>query len=259
LTPAESVAALESAHLMPNEDGVLKYVAVYKRVVSMIKSGAWKPGEQLPPELDLARMMQVSLGTAQRALRMLSDDGVVVRRQGHGTFVAGAPTTTNASEIRNYRFLAGDGTSLLPIYTRVIDIKESTETGGWSQFFRDEESFVSIVRLVNVNMEFQNYSRLFLPISRFRPLLKFGLHDLDGAVLTHYLGEHFNIPVLRMVHHLRTIELPEPICTAVDVSKNTIGTEWEMFGYTTKNTPISYQHVYMPPHKRTLELRDSPA
>ena len=238
--------------------GVPKYVALYNRLLASIESGDWKPGDQLPPETELARFVPVSLGTVQKALRMLADHGIVVRRHGHGTFVAGAPATKNAAEIRNFRFLADDGKSLLPLYTRVLAIEATKEKGPWSRFFVDEVNFVRITRLVNVNLEFQNYCRLYLPASRFGVFLKYGPHDLDGAAVTHLLTERFNAPTLRFVHHLRAIDLPSDTCKILNVSIGSSGHEWEMFGYTYRNAPITYQHVYMPAHERRLELRDSP-
>jgi GntR family transcriptional regulator len=236
-----------------------KYLAIYHRIVESVQGGALKPGEQLPAELDLAREMQVSLGTAQKALRLLADHGVVVRRHGHGTFVAGAPAPRNPSEIRNFRFLADDGVSLLPLYTRVLEIARSNARGPWSDMFPDERDFVRITRVININLEFQNYSLLYLPNSRFGALLHLGLHDLDGAAMTHFITERFNVPTLRFVHHLWRSELPPDVCRKIEAPLGTVGTEWEISGFTYGDRPVSYQHVYMPPHNRRLELRDVPA
>jgi GntR family transcriptional regulator len=235
-----------------------KYIAMYRRIVEMVHAGAWKPGQQLPGELELAREMEVSLGTAQKALRMLSDHGFVVRRHGHGTFIAGAPASRNPTEIRNYRFLADDGVSLLPLYTRVLEVAKTNERGPWSDLFSGEEYFVRIARVINVNFEFQNYSQLFLPNSRFASLLHLGLHDLDGIAMTHFIKERFHVPTLHFVHHIWQATLPTSICKVIDVSPGTIGTEWEILGFTYGDKPISYQHIYMPPHNRRLELRDVP-
>ena len=52
-----------------------------------IKSGRYSPGEKLPSEDQLAREFSVSRVTLREALRVLEDDGVIVRRHGSGTFV----------------------------------------------------------------------------------------------------------------------------------------------------------------------------
>ena len=239
-------------------DKMPKYLTMYHEIVERVQNGAYKPGQQLPAELDFAREMEVSLGTAQKALRLLADHGVVVRRHGHGTFVAGAQAPRNPSEIRNFRFLADDGVSLLPVYTRVLELKKTSTRGSWSDIFPDERDFVLITRVININLEFQNYSRLFLPHSRFSALLHLGLHDLDGAAMTHFISERFHVPTLRFVHHIWRAELTADVCRKIEAPLGTIGTEWEILGFTYGDRPVSYQHVFMPPHNRRLELRDVP-
>jgi GntR family transcriptional regulator len=248
----------EAPNAFAGPDKTPKYLVMYHEIVERVQNGSYKPGQQLPAELDLARAMQVSLGTAQKALKLLADHGVVVRRHGHGTFVAGAAAPRNPSEIRNFRFLAEDGRSLLPVYTRVLELKKTNVHGVWSELFPEERDFVLITRVININLEFQNYSRLYLPNSRFGSLLHLGLHDLDGAAMTHFISERFRVPTLRFVHHLWRAELPPDVCRKIEAPLGTIGTEWEILGFTYADRPVSYQHVYMPPHNRRLELRDVP-
>lgn len=47
-----------------------------------------RPGDRLPPDTELARTMGVARGTLRRALGRLEEGGVIVRRQGSGTYVA---------------------------------------------------------------------------------------------------------------------------------------------------------------------------
>lgn len=61
---------------------------VQNQIVGNIQSGVWKPGDVLPNELELADYYHVSQGTVRRALRELENHGVLIRRQGKGTYVA---------------------------------------------------------------------------------------------------------------------------------------------------------------------------
>jgi GntR family transcriptional regulator len=65
-----------------------------------LSSSEWKPGEALPSESELAQRFKVSQGTVRKALDALAADGLLVRRQGKGTFVA-----THAEAQVQYRFL----------------------------------------------------------------------------------------------------------------------------------------------------------
>lgn len=60
---------------------------VAKKILDMVRSGNLKPGEQLPPERELALMLQVSRPSVREALRGLQILGVLRMRQGGGIFV----------------------------------------------------------------------------------------------------------------------------------------------------------------------------
>lgn len=61
---------------------------VAKRILELVKSRALKPGDQLPPERDLAEMLNVSRPSVREAIRGLSILGVVRSRQGGGAFIS---------------------------------------------------------------------------------------------------------------------------------------------------------------------------
>jgi GntR family transcriptional regulator len=63
------------------------YVQVRERLLERIRLGAWKPGQLIPNEFEIAAEFGVSQGTARKAISELASEGLVVRRQGRGTFV----------------------------------------------------------------------------------------------------------------------------------------------------------------------------
>ena len=60
---------------------------VVERLRRMIHSGELSPGDRLPPERDLARLLGVSRPTLRAGIRSLSTVGILQSRQGAGTFV----------------------------------------------------------------------------------------------------------------------------------------------------------------------------
>lgn len=64
------------------------YVQLVEQFRHMIESGELKPGDQFPTELELVEKYGVARITVRRAINELVQDGLLVRRQGKGTFVA---------------------------------------------------------------------------------------------------------------------------------------------------------------------------
>ena len=64
------------------------YLQVRDSLAKRIGAGEWKPHDMLPNEIELARELGVSAGTARKALDVLEADGLIIRRQGKGTQVA---------------------------------------------------------------------------------------------------------------------------------------------------------------------------
>lgn len=63
------------------------YVEVAVDLREKIALGVWKPGDRLPPELELCETYHVSRITVRRALDELVRDHLIVRRRAKGTFV----------------------------------------------------------------------------------------------------------------------------------------------------------------------------
>jgi GntR family transcriptional regulator len=64
-----------------------KYQQIADQLRAQISSGALAPGQRLPSEPDLAAQYQASRNTVRLAIALLTNQGLVVSRQGLGTFV----------------------------------------------------------------------------------------------------------------------------------------------------------------------------
>jgi GntR family histidine utilization transcriptional repressor len=77
------------------------YVRIKQHIVQQIGAGRWAVNEQVPSENQLAAQFEVSRMTARRAILELTQEGVLVRSQGLGTFVAEQKATLPVLEVRN--------------------------------------------------------------------------------------------------------------------------------------------------------------
>jgi GntR family transcriptional regulator len=55
---------------------------------ALLRSGNYRPGDRLPSEIELSQQWGISRPTLREALRLLEEEGVIVRRHGVGTFAA---------------------------------------------------------------------------------------------------------------------------------------------------------------------------
>ncbi|MBU8907846.1 GntR family transcriptional regulator [Desertibacillus haloalkaliphilus] len=75
-----------------------RYLLIIDKIKQDIESGYLQPGEKLPSENKLAKKLGVSRTTLREALRILEEEGVVVRRHGIGTFINKKPVFYNGIE-----------------------------------------------------------------------------------------------------------------------------------------------------------------
>jgi GntR family histidine utilization transcriptional repressor len=76
------------------------YLKVKRHILENIGSGKWAVSSRVPSENDIVKKFGVSRMTANRALKELSDEGVVVRIAGVGSFVADRHARAHPLEIR---------------------------------------------------------------------------------------------------------------------------------------------------------------
>jgi GntR family transcriptional regulator len=63
------------------------YFQLYDILHRDIKEGVYKPGDLLPTENELIKKFGISRVTVRKALDLLTNDGLIAKRRGYGTFV----------------------------------------------------------------------------------------------------------------------------------------------------------------------------
>lgn len=77
------------------------YAKVKQAICQKIDSGEWQPDQRVPSESEMVKALKVSRMTINRALRELTGEGILVRQQGIGTFVARKKTNSALFEVHN--------------------------------------------------------------------------------------------------------------------------------------------------------------
>src|SRR5271163_3747090 len=77
------------------------YLKVKRHILDNIGSGKWATSARVPSENDIVKTFGVSRMTANRALRELRDEGILVRIAGVGSFGADRHAHAHPLEIRS--------------------------------------------------------------------------------------------------------------------------------------------------------------
>ncbi len=232
-----------------------KYLRVCEVIMEMLEAGELGPGDRLPPELELARLLPVSLGTVQKAMNTLTRQGVLERLQGSGTFVT--DKTCELHDLWHFRFIGSNGEQILPVHSNAIAAEETTVNGPWSTFLRNANQFVKITRHIDINHEFGAIGQFYLNGAHCPGLLDEPLEYFDGVHLRDILHKRFNLSTARVNVQVRATGLPDNVCQWLKLENGTTGLECHILGFDITGRPLSFQHVFVPPNVSLLEIRES--
>lgn len=247
-TPSRASIGLDLA--VGRQSGIPKYLQLRSALAVAIADGRWKAGAQIPTEDQLTEGTGLSLGTVQRALRALADDGLVVRRQGTGTFVADGEKPMSAP-FYHCRFLDDDGRGLLPIFSRVLSRRRAAGEGGWSQHVRGP-NVLCIERLFSINHEFDVYTHLYIDAARFPTLAEIALPELHGVNFKDLLARDYHLSLSQFSETLRVAVFPPYVCKAIGVKRGTSGAVLEIIARDRQGEPVYFQDLCLPPSRRSL-------
>ncbi len=77
-----------SEFFLSSSDSAPMYSQIMDQIVAKVLAGDWGPGHALPSIRELASASKVSVITVKRAYLELEHAGVIITRQGKGSFVA---------------------------------------------------------------------------------------------------------------------------------------------------------------------------
>ncbi len=245
---------------------VPKYLLLSNAVLEAIETGEYRSGTKIPSERNLIAALPVSLGTVQKALNELVEQGVITRRPGKGSFVAGAESLGDVqnvpeTDLWNFRFRSAERGPLLPVSITVVATDRIERDGGdakspWGRFLNVDGTFIRIDRILDVSGQFRGFSRFYLPYGLYKALLKYPYEDLSGTSLRVLLEKEYNLPTLSFEHHTRSQVLPDKACDLLGLARGSVGTGWELLGRSYRQTPASYQCVFLPPGHAPIEVEE---
>jgi DNA-binding GntR family transcriptional regulator len=235
-----------------------KYARFREMLFEAIKAGYWKPGAKLPTELEFAKITPFSLGTVQRALNGLAEEGIVVRRHGLGSFVA--ETHKPLEDPWHCKFLDDTGEGSLPVYSKVLARRLVKGRGPWSEHLgQPSGGILRIDRTIGISDEFNVYSRFFTDPALLKPLAERPLRQLDGKNFMALIASECNLPITQLTNDVRVTSFDREVAENVEVAAGTMGLLVQAVARSGRETCIYYQELFVPPTKRLLRFAEAPA
>jgi len=194
---AKGSAAIRGTRSAVNTDVPL-YKEVRRTLLQCLAKGEWQPGDQLPPEPELAGRFGVAIPTVRAGVADLVAAGVLIRRQGKGTFVA-----RHDSRLQEFRFsniLNNRNENISTNRTKVTmrKIKADPETAQILQLGSGDSSLVyRINSVLDAEGTPVGLMELILPASLFSRLKKTDLEQSKDNLYSVY-QRVCGITVLRM-------------------------------------------------------------
>ncbi len=127
------------------------YMQIADRLLQMVRSGELAPGDQLPPELDLAQRFEVGRVTVRKAIDELTRERLLVRRRGKGTFIADRKIERRLVDVAS--FSARMEALGLSASSRLLEVQRLSATSDVAAKLRLDEGspIVAITRLRFIN------------------------------------------------------------------------------------------------------------
>jgi GntR family transcriptional regulator len=176
------------------------YAQVRDVLVKRIVDGAWKAGELLPSEIDIAADLGVSQGTVRKALDELEAEKFVLRRQGKGTYVASHDEARILFQF--FKLVPDRGGSEFP-GSRVlaVTVKAADAAAATALNLRAGARVVRIERLRSLSGSICIAERILLPHALFPGIEK---RDLPNNLYELYRSD-FGVTIVRASEKLKAV------------------------------------------------------
>jgi GntR family transcriptional regulator len=234
-----------------------KHARLRQAIIDAVENGELPVGTKLAGERELSESLGLSLGTTQKALGRLMDEGFLERRQGHGTFVGSSRQPISGSW--HFRFFPPEGGRELPVFATVLERRLETNAGPWQTVLGpDPKGYVMLRRSLDIGGKFTCTSQIYLPASRFSRLLRMAAKRIADTNLKAVLATEFAAPTLQSDGLARMAPLDEADARLMGVPAGTVGLQVHIIGRSFGRQPISFQQMHIPPTPYALKFDFNP-
>ncbi|MBI9046592.1 MAG: GntR family transcriptional regulator [Anaerolineaceae bacterium] len=217
------------------------YQQIYEILHGQITQGIWQVGNMIPAEPELIEHFNVSRTTVRQVLEMLENDGLIIRQQGRGTFIA-EPRLERRLE-RIISFTEDMHQRGLTPQTQVINAGINIASDELAEKLKIQpgEEIVRIERLRLANnepmsMEMSDIAHKYCP-----GILKY---DFSLVPLRKTLETEFNIFLSGAKQTIQAVAANTQIANLLTIPKQAPLLKIERISYFQQETPVERLRIY---------------
>jgi GntR family transcriptional regulator len=210
--------------------------------------GEFLPGEQIPTEKDLCETYQVSTITARQAILNLVNEGLIVRRQGKGSFIK-----EGLKNIKNIKtlLLKGDINDIIPegletLRVKVLDIVKIISPKRVASLLNiDEAKEVVQVRRTRIDNGVPvSYIKNYLPLEIGEKIKR---EDLCAYPMLGILRNRLRIPLTGGIQYIEAIVADYDIASALSISISSPILYLETIIFARQKKPVEFVQTFYRP------------
>jgi GntR family transcriptional regulator len=220
----------------------LPFYAQVKEALRMhIEQGDWKPGHQLPGELELCEMFGVSRTVVRQALTELVYDGLIVKHKGKGTFVA-EPKITEALVQKLTGFYQDMSERGTPPVSRILKQERVPASSKIARLLRLEpgEPVIELERLRFVQDEPIALVTTFLPYERCPQVLE---ADLTRQSLYAVMAQACRVAIARGERIMEAVAANQREAQLLEIEQGSPLMLIDSVSFEADGTPVEYYHA----------------
>lgn len=240
-----------------NKKDIPLYVQLEQILKSQIMTGELLPEKRIPTEKELAEIYQVSSITARQAIMRLVQEGLLIRKQGKGTFVRKG--LKNAKNIMTFN-VAGDIKDVVPeglISQKVavlgIETVKSSSLVAEALEVAEQEDVTQVMRTRKDNNVIISYIKNYLPLDIGEKITK---TDLLNKPMLHVLKKKVKLSLKEGIQYVVAVSADYEIASALSISISSPVLYLETIISDVNDRPVDFvQTFYRSDHfKYTLKI-----
>jgi GntR family transcriptional regulator len=212
-----------------------------ERIHTLVQSGIWKPGDQIPSERELMQLAKISRATIRQGLTALVHEGVLEKEHGRGTFV----TRTRYEQPLTAVYSFSQQLQLLGVQLddTVLERERIPAGAELAQRLNVEVDapLIYLKRLRRVGSTPMMVSIAYLPYDLCPDLLH---GDLQSSLYLQ-LTERYHLPILSATDRLEAIPADPATAQLLEIPRRSPLMYVQRTAYTTDNVPLHLGENYI--------------